>query len=251
MSLFLRPYARKVRGFSLSCSPFGLPRFPSQSMGVVPGADSPSRRFPIVAGLAVEWDHSAPPYQRVKSIHLAKRPDREGAGRTRAKRASKTADDEDEDEDEDEDDDEEEASDADDDEDELEDDVEFREPEDLVEFGEREDGTVVLVKRRRLELGEEVKPVGRDQGGRVYRVVSGTAERGGAEEQGWRSRVGVGIELDPDGRGLGMEVKSRWWDGVVARERLGLTDLGPRWGGEKTKWGACEDGQTEAWAMGC
>lgn len=27
-------------------------------------------RFPIVSGIAVEWDHTAPPYQRVKSIHF-------------------------------------------------------------------------------------------------------------------------------------------------------------------------------------
>lgn len=146
-------------------------------MGLV--ADLLPRRFPIVAGLAVEWDHTAAPYQRVKSIHLTKRPDREGAGRTRAERA----DDEDENDDEDEDEDEDEQSDDEDEleDDELEDDVEFRKPEDLVEFGEREDGTVVLVKRRRLELGEEVKPVGREQGGRVYRVVSGAAQRSEAE----------------------------------------------------------------------
>lgn len=30
------------------------------------------RRFPIVAGLSVEWDHKLPPMQRVKSIRLLK-----------------------------------------------------------------------------------------------------------------------------------------------------------------------------------
>jgi hypothetical protein len=40
-----------------------------------------------------------------------------------------------------------------------------------------------------------------------------------------------------------MEVKSGWWDGVVARERLELTDLGPRWGGERTKWGRVRTGR--------
>jgi hypothetical protein len=187
--------------------------------GVELGADPLPRRFPIVAGLAVEWDHTAPPYQRVRSIHLTKRPDREGAGRARAraKKASKTGkngreignnsrndDDEhnnhnenegdeeeeedendDDDDDDDEDEDENDLEQSDEDEDELEDDVEFRKPEDLVEFGEREDGTVVLVKRRRLELGEEVRPVGRDQGGRIYRVVSGAAERNGGTGSGW------------------------------------------------------------------
>lgn len=35
---------------------------------------NPDRRFPIVAGLAVQWDHTLPPNQRIKSIHLIKNP---------------------------------------------------------------------------------------------------------------------------------------------------------------------------------
>ncbi len=31
---------------------------------------TPDRRFPIVSGLAVKWDHTKPPMQRVISIHL-------------------------------------------------------------------------------------------------------------------------------------------------------------------------------------
>lgn len=77
------------------------------------------RRFPIVAGLRVEWDHRNPPGQRVKSIHLVNPGDE---------------DDEDDDDDE-----------------------EGESPEDLIEFVEQEDGTRVEVKQRKIELGDEVK----------------------------------------------------------------------------------------------
>jgi 5'-nucleotidase len=48
-------------------------------------------------------------------------------------------------------------------------DADSEDPADLVRFAEQEDGTVVEIKQRKVELGEEVRNVA---GGRVYRVVS-------------------------------------------------------------------------------
>jgi 5'-nucleotidase len=42
-------------------------------------------------------------------------------------------------------------------------------PEEMVDFVEQEDGTRVEVKQRRIILGD---PVGREEGGRMYRIVS-------------------------------------------------------------------------------
>lgn len=84
----------------------------------MPDVAYPLRRFPIVAGLRVVWDHRNPPGQRVKSIH--------------------TINPEDQDDDEDEDD-------------------ETESPEDLIEFVEQEDGTRVEVKQKKTEQGDEVK----------------------------------------------------------------------------------------------
>lgn len=39
----------------------------------------------------------------------------------------------------------------------------------MVDFKEREDGTTVVVKHKKLQLGEEVK---NEEGGRMYKVVS-------------------------------------------------------------------------------
>jgi 5'-nucleotidase len=42
-------------------------------------------------------------------------------------------------------------------------------PEEMVDFVEKEDGTRVEVKQRRLVLGDKVE---RKEGGRMYRIVS-------------------------------------------------------------------------------
>lgn len=39
----------------------------------------------------------------------------------------------------------------------------------MVDFKEQEDGTTVVVKQKKLQLGEEVK---NEEGGRMYKVVS-------------------------------------------------------------------------------
>jgi hypothetical protein len=75
------------------------------------------RRFPVVAGLRIKWDHTKPPGQRVVSVHLIKNA----------------------------------APNGDDPED------EYENPEDLVKFFEQEDGTRVEVRQRNAILGEEVK----------------------------------------------------------------------------------------------
>ena len=90
-----------------------------------------NRRFPIVAGLRVVWDHRKPPNQRVESIHLVD-----------------PGNDDDDDDDEDEDD--------------------QSAAGDLIDFVEQENGTRVEVKQKKIQLGDEVK---REEGGRVYRVV--------------------------------------------------------------------------------
>ena len=76
------------------------------------------RRFPIVAGLRVVWDHRKPPNQRVESIHLVD-PGNE--------------DDDDDDED------------------------EGGLADDLIDFVEQEDGTRVEVKQKKVQVGAEVK----------------------------------------------------------------------------------------------
>ena len=88
---------------------------------------NPLSRFPIVSGLAIQWDHSLPPNQRVKSIHLIKPPE------------------------------------------DKDDDLEIESPEDFVDFVEQEDVTRVEVEQRKYILGEGVT---REEGGRVYRIVS-------------------------------------------------------------------------------
>lgn len=75
------------------------------------------RRFPIVAGLRIKWDHTKPPGQRVVSIHTIKN-------------ASPNGDDPED---------------------------EYENPEELVQFLEQEDGTRVEVRQRNAILGEEVK----------------------------------------------------------------------------------------------
>ncbi|WWC97747.1 hypothetical protein V866_004633 [Kwoniella sp. B9012] len=85
-------------------------------------------RFPIVSGLAVKWDHTRPPNQRIISIHKTKRPKRE-------------------------------EDDGDD---------EIENSQDFVDFKEQDDGTRVVVKQKKLELGEEIK---RDNS-KVYRVIT-------------------------------------------------------------------------------
>lgn len=45
----------------------------------------------------------------------------------------------------------------------------WEDPADMVGFKEREDGTTVVVKQKKLQLGEEVK---NEKGGRMYKVVS-------------------------------------------------------------------------------
>ncbi|WWC91447.1 uncharacterized protein L201_006393 [Kwoniella dendrophila CBS 6074] len=87
-------------------------------------------RFPIVSGLVVKWDHTKPPNQRVISIHKLKRPKK----------------DEDDDENED----------------------EIENPQDFIDFKEQEDGTRVVVKQKKLDLGEEVK---RDSS-KIYRIIT-------------------------------------------------------------------------------
>jgi 5'-nucleotidase len=77
-----------------------------------------TRRFPIVSGLQVVWDHTLPPNQRVKSIRLVNPPSN------------------------------------DDDDDDVDDDYL---DEDMVDFVEQEDGTRIEVKQRKTEVGEEVK----------------------------------------------------------------------------------------------
>jgi len=99
-----------------------------------PYSDLTTRRFPIVAGLRVVWDHRKPPNQRVESIHLV----------------DPGNDDDDDDED-----DEDQGASAD----------------DLIDFVEQEDGTRVEVKQKKIQIGDEVK---REEGGRVYRVVCRT-----------------------------------------------------------------------------
>lgn len=49
------------------------------------------------------------------------------------------------------------------------DDDDWEDPADMVGFKEREDGTTVVVKHKKLQLGEEVK---NEKGGRMYKVVS-------------------------------------------------------------------------------
>ena len=46
---------------------------------------------------------------------------------------------------------------------------EMDDPEDLVDFVEQEDGTVVEVKQRKVVVGDEVK---NEAGGRFYRVIT-------------------------------------------------------------------------------
>ena len=75
------------------------------------------RRFPIVAGLRVVWDHRKPPNQRVESIHLV------------------------------------DPGNEDDDDDEDEGDL----ADDLIDFVEQEDGTRVEVKQKKVQVGAEVK----------------------------------------------------------------------------------------------
>lgn len=82
-------------------------------------------RFPIVSGLAVKWDHTRPPGQRILSIHQIAQPKK--------------------------------------------DDDDWEDPADMVDFKEQEDGTTVVVKQKKLQLGEEVK---NEEGGRMYKVVS-------------------------------------------------------------------------------
>ncbi|ODN74799.1 hypothetical protein L202_07114 [Cryptococcus amylolentus CBS 6039] len=48
-------------------------------------------------------------------------------------------------------------------------DDDWEDPEDMVDFREQEDGTRVVVKNRRLKLGEEVK---NEEGGRMYKVIT-------------------------------------------------------------------------------
>ncbi|WWC73295.1 uncharacterized protein I206_107262 [Kwoniella pini CBS 10737] len=90
-------------------------------------------RFPIISGLVVKWDHTRPPNQRVISIHQLKRPIH-----------GKNDDDNDEEED------------------------EIEDPRDFVDFKEQEDGTRVVVKQKKLELGDEVK----NDESRIYRVIT-------------------------------------------------------------------------------
>lgn len=45
----------------------------------------------------------------------------------------------------------------------------WEDPADMVDFKEQEDGTTVVVKQKKLQLGEEVK---NEEGGRMYKVVS-------------------------------------------------------------------------------
>lgn len=49
------------------------------------------------------------------------------------------------------------------------DDDDWGDPADMVDFKEQEDGTTVVVKQKKLQLGEEVK---NEEGGRMYKVVS-------------------------------------------------------------------------------
>ncbi|WVQ75350.1 hypothetical protein IAR50_004969 [Cryptococcus sp. DSM 104548] len=48
----------------------------------------------------------------------------------------------------------------------------WEDPEDMVDFREQEDGTRVIVKNRKLKLGEEVKNVKSEEGGRMYKVIT-------------------------------------------------------------------------------
>lgn len=79
----------------------------------------PSSRFPIVAGMEVDWDHTRPPGQRVLSIRLVKTKPILG-----------------------------------DDPDDPDDD-----PADRVHFVEQEDGTRVEVRQRPKDILEEIKNV--------------------------------------------------------------------------------------------
>lgn len=78
-----------------------------------------NRRFPIVAGLRVVWDHRKPPNQRVESIHL--------------------------------------VDPGNDDDDDEEDDDQGASPDDVIDFVEQEDGTRVEVKQKKIQLGDPVK----------------------------------------------------------------------------------------------
>ncbi|KAE8543376.1 hypothetical protein D1P53_000082 [Cryptococcus gattii VGV] len=49
------------------------------------------------------------------------------------------------------------------------DDDDWEDPADMVDFKEREDGTTVVVKQKKLQLGEEVK---NEEGGRMYKVIT-------------------------------------------------------------------------------
>ncbi|KAK4685256.1 hypothetical protein P7C73_g4898, partial [Tremellales sp. Uapishka_1] len=89
------------------------------------GSPKPVRRFPIVSGLFVEWDHTRPPLSRVLSIKLVKHP--------------------------------------------KVDDDEVDVADDRVNFVDRDDGTRVEVKQRKILHGEEVK---NESGGRIYRVIT-------------------------------------------------------------------------------
>ncbi|OWZ73671.1 hypothetical protein AYX14_00816 [Cryptococcus neoformans] len=82
-------------------------------------------RFPIVSGLAVKWDHTRPPGQRILSVHQLAQPKK--------------------------------------------DDDDWEDPADMVDFKEQEDGTTVVVKQKKLQLGEEVK---NEEGGRMYKVIT-------------------------------------------------------------------------------
>jgi hypothetical protein len=58
-----------------------------------------------------------------------------------------------------------------DDDDDEDDDDQGASADDLIDFVEQEDGTRVEVKQKKIQIGDEVK---REEGGRVYRVVSRT-----------------------------------------------------------------------------
>ncbi|WVW79106.1 hypothetical protein I302_101071 [Kwoniella bestiolae CBS 10118] len=82
-------------------------------------------RFPIVSGLAVRWDHTRPPNQRVISVHKLTHPKKD-------------------------------------------EDDEIENPQDFIDFKEQDDGTRVVVRQKKLELGEEIK---RDSK-KIYRVIT-------------------------------------------------------------------------------
>jgi 5'-nucleotidase len=78
------------------------------------------RRFPVVSGLRVSWDHMRPPNQRILSIHLTE--------------PSLPLEDEDQD-------------------------GKFDDPDEAVNFIQTEDGTRIEVKQSKPKKGEEIKKV--------------------------------------------------------------------------------------------